>query len=142
MSPCPYGSLRCPEIALGQHRPVFSPHGVPKEIQSPYLKIWFWGCTDKLGGRFGLKDEIQCRHNQGKGRTVYAPRKQVLWLKALCRTSSPPQHHLAVGALNHRGSIPAQVGWSSKLGTCPCSVSTDSTHAKLLLTVKEELPVA
>lgn len=39
-------------------------------------------------------------------------------------------------------SIPAQVGWSSKLGTCTCSASTDITHAKFLLTAKEELPIA
>ncbi|KAK4831628.1 hypothetical protein QYF61_018568 [Mycteria americana] len=108
MSPYPYSSLRSPGIALGQCRPMFSLHGVPKGIlRSSYLKIWFCGCTDKLGGRFGLKDEIQCRHNQRKGRTGYNARKQVLWLKALC-TMFPPQHQLAVGALNHKGSIPAQ----------------------------------
>lgn len=116
--------------------------GVTKGIlTSPCLKIQFCGRTGKLGGRLGLKDEIQCRHNQRKGRTVYAARKQVLWLKALCRMS-PLQHHLAVGPLNHVGSIPARVGWSSKLGTCTCSASTGITNAKLLLAAKEELPIA
>lgn len=111
---------------------MISPHGVPKGILTlPYLKMWWCGCTDKLGGRLSLKDKIQCWHKQRKGRTVCAARKQVLWLTVLCRMS-PPQHHWAMGALNHRSSILAQVGWSLMLCTCTCSALTDYHSCKTL----------